>query len=148
MYQDILFPTDGSDGAEYALDHAIDLAGRYDATLHVLHVVADVWYPTGEPEGVDFDYTAVEQHLQDRGDRVVAAAADRAREAGVDCETEVTVGRTPHSAIADATEADVDLVVMATHGRRGLGRLLMGSVTEKVLRLSTVPVLAVRMPEE
>lgn len=149
MYQHILFPTDGSDGADYALDHAIDLAGRYDATLHVLHVVADVWYPTGEPDSVDFDYSVVEQHLRERGDHIVADAADRAAEADVDCETEVVVGRTPHRAIADTTEEDgVDLVVMATHGRRGLNRLLMGSVAEKVLRLSKVPVLAVRMPDD
>ncbi|MFD1514765.1 universal stress protein [Halomarina rubra] len=147
MYQDILFPTDGSDGAEYALDHAVDLAGRYDATLHVLHVVADVWYPDGDPEGFDFDASAVERHLRERGDRIVAEAAERAGEAGVDCETEVAVGYTPHRAIVDATD-DVDLVVMATHGRRGLERLLMGSVAEKVLRLSETPVLAVRLPSE
>ncbi len=149
MYQHILFPTDGSDGAEFALDHAIDLASTYDATLHVLHVVADVWYPSGDPEGFDFDMSSVEKHLQERGDRLVREASERAAESGVDCETEVVTGRTPHRAIVDATEDhDVDLVVMATHGRRGLDRLLMGSVAEKVLRLSEVPVLAVKFPEE
>ena len=149
MYQRILFPTDGSDGADYALDHAIDLAAKYDAKLHVVHVVADVWYPSGDPEGIDFDTSAVEKHLRERGDRLVREVAERAAEGGVDCETEVQVGRTPHRAIVDTTEEeDIDLVVMATHGRRGLDRLLMGSVAEKVLRLSEVPVLAVKLPDE
>lgn len=149
VYRRILFPTDGSDGADYALDHAVDLASKYDATLHVLHVVADVWYPSGDPEGFDFDTSAVERHLRERGDRLVQKTSERAVESGVDCETEVLVGRTPHRAIVDTTEAEgVDLVVMATHGRRGLDRLLMGSVAEKVLRLSEVPVLAVKLPEE
>jgi nucleotide-binding universal stress UspA family protein len=149
MYDRILFPTDGSDGADHALDHALDLAERYGATLQAVHVVADVWYPSGDPEGFDFDVTTVERNLRDRGDRLVAEVADRAADAGVDCETEVVVGRAPHRGIVDAIdEHDVDLVVMATHGRRGLDRLLMGSVAEKVLRLSSVPVLAVRLPEE
>ncbi|PSP75476.1 universal stress protein [Halobacteriales archaeon QS_1_68_20] len=125
MYEVILFPTDGSDGATAALDHAIDQASKYGATLDVLHV--------GDPES---DGDAVE------------AAAERARDAGLQVNTAVVQG-TPHEVIADyVTDRGVDVVVMGSHGRRGLDRYLLGSVTERVLRTVDVPVLVVPMVDE
>ncbi|MFC3478442.1 universal stress protein [Halobacterium litoreum] len=137
MFDAILFPTDGSDGADAALDFVLDVAVAHDATLHLLSVA-------------DTSRSAVEQQaevvetLESNAERVVADAAEQARERGIDATAEVRAGA-PHSAICDyATDAGVDVVVMPTRGRRGLERFLLGSTTERVVRRSDVPVLTLR----
>jgi len=139
MYDDVLVPTDGSTGADRAFERALDLAETYDARLHVLHVV-DVSGDAGE-----FRPVTVLDDLRERGENLTADLADRAAESGHDdVRTEVVDG-VPHRAILSYVEDnDVDLVVMGTHGRTGLRRYLLGSVAEKVVRLSDVPVLTVR----
>jgi nucleotide-binding universal stress UspA family protein len=142
MYRSILVATDGSPCSEVAGEHAVDLAGQYDATLHVLSVVE---------VDVSFSETITQQMLEDlekRGRKAVDAIADRARDRGVaDVDASVVRG-TPHKTILDyAHEHDVDLVVVGTHGRRGLNRLLLGSVAERVLRTADLPVLVVREKE-
>jgi nucleotide-binding universal stress UspA family protein len=142
MFDRILFPTDGSEGATVALEHVLDLADASDATLHVLSV----------PE-TTFDRAAGvnEALVEDRvaaGEEYVAAAADRAEERGVETVTAVEEGE-PHATIVEyADRHAVDLVVMPTHGRKGLERLLLGSVTERVVRRANVPVLTLRPDEE
>jgi nucleotide-binding universal stress UspA family protein len=140
MYDGILVPTDGSETAAAALDHAVDLAERYGATLHLLHVVESAMIPPTPAGGEVLD------RLSAHGDSVV----NEARE-GVDdrvpVETAVAEG-SPHRAILDYTaDADIDLVVMGTHGRTGLQHALLGSVAERVVRLADVPVLTVRHPD-
>lgn len=123
MYETILFPTDGSDGAATALDHAVDLAERHDATL-------DVLYAAGNGHDVD-------------PESIVEGAAETARSAGVDANT-VTIEGPPRDVITDyVDDRGIDAVVMGTHGRRGLDRYILGSVTEMVLRTVSVPVLVV-----
>ncbi|WP_435181785.1 universal stress protein [Halorussus sp. AFM4] len=143
MYDRILVPTDGSDQSERAFERALDLALTYDAELHLLNVV-DVSALTGE-----FDGMAVVDRLEEAGRGIVHRLRDRAREAGVDTvETLVREG-IPYSTILEyADDNDVDLIVMGTHGRTGLDRYLLGSVTERVVRKSDVPVLTVRSPAE
>lgn len=140
MYDAVLLPTDGSAGADRAVDHAVDLAASYDAVLHVLTVLDDAALGA-----------ATASTLADlRGHRTdaVEAIADRAREAGVAVETAVREG-TPHEEIlAYADERGVDAVVMGTHGRSGVDRVLVGSVAERVLRSAQVPVMLVRMTAE
>lgn len=142
MYDAILFPTDGSEGATVALEHALDLAERYDATLHVLYVAdtnRDSLVAVGD---------AVVDALEHEGESVVDEVVDRGRARGVDVDREVLQGD-PYRTILDyVDEIGIDLVVMATHGRRGIDRYLLGSVTEKVIRSADVPVLTVRMREE
>ena len=143
MYRSILVATDGSPCSEVAGEHAVDLARQYDASLHVLSVVE---------VDVSFSETITEQmleNLEKRGQRAIDAIADRARDRGVaDVDASVVRG-TPHKTILDyAHEHDVDLVVVGTHGRRGLGRLLLGSVAERVLRTADLPVLIVREVED
>ena len=139
MYRTILVATDGSPYSEAAGDHAIDLARAYDASLRVITVVE---------MDVAFSEAISEQMLADleaRGQQAVDTIATRARDRGVaDVDGEVVRG-TPHRAILDdAHEHGADLVVVGTHGRRGLDRLLLGSVAERVLRAADVPVLIVR----
>jgi len=142
MYEDILVPTDGSAGASAALDEAIDLAAQFDATVHSLYVV-DINATSTESGAVDLI-----ESFEQRGEDVVDAAAERASEAGVDAVGSVVTGK-PYRDILDYVDDNgIDLVVMGTHGRTGLERYLLGSVTEKVVRTADVPVLTVRAPED
>ena len=141
MHTNILFPTDGSDPARAALDDALDVAAAHDATLHVLHV-ADTNQDSLTRIGGE-----VVDVLERQGADIVEAAAARAEERGVSTVTSVLQGD-PHLTIVDYVDAsDVDLVVMPTHGRRGLSRLLLGSVTERVVTSVDVPVVVVT-PDE
>jgi nucleotide-binding universal stress UspA family protein len=137
MYDRILFPTDGSDPATETLAYALQIASAHDATVHVLNV-AD----TGR-DSVTAIRGEVVDVLEEEGQQIVEAAAREANDAGVTAVTEVLQGD-PHRTIVDYAErAAVDCIVMATHGRRGLHRFLLGSVTERVINTATVPVVAV-----
>jgi nucleotide-binding universal stress UspA family protein len=143
MYSQILVPTDGSPASDAAIEHAIDLAEQYDATLHALYVVDGAAYSTLEA-GAQVVVDALKSEGEE-ATRRVAAAAERE---GVDCETVVATG-TAYSTIRDyVDEHAIDMVVMGTHGRKGLDRYLLGSVTERVVRTSDVPVLTVRHPTD
>ncbi|AGN02128.1 UspA domain-containing protein [Salinarchaeum sp. Harcht-Bsk1] len=137
MYDQFLLPTDGSDGTDRAIDHSLELAGTYDATLHVLSVLDDASLTSVSEE-------AATEVLADR-EAAVEAVANAAREAGVDVVTSVREGSPHREILAYADEAAVDVIVMGTHGRSGVGRVLLGSVTERVVRDAPVPVVTVRM---
>ncbi len=142
MYERVLVPTDGSEGSTVAIDHALDLARTYGATLEALYVVDTANVSTEVTGG------AVIEAMERTGRKAVDAVAERAAAAGVDCDGEIARG-TPHRAILDhAEESGADLIVMGTHGRTGLTRYLLGSVTEKIVRLSEVPVLTVRIASD
>lgn len=133
MFDEILVPIDGSDCASVAVGYAEDLATRYDATVHVLSVVDS----RALEDAPHYDHVKAE-----RTDLVEEACEEL--DGDLALESAVRTG-VPHAAILDyADEAGVDLVVMGTHGRTGVERYVLGSVTEKVLRLSDVPVLTVR----
>lgn len=138
----VLVPTDGSVGALAAADHAIELALATGATLHTINVVniAGAWS--------DFDLGIVYDALEDAGQQAVDEVAERARKAGVQTvETEVQAG-TPSRTIIEYTNGHgIDCVVMGTHGRAGLDRLLLGSVAERVVKLADVPVIGVKSQE-
>ncbi|QLH76004.1 universal stress protein [Halosimplex rubrum] len=141
MYEDILVPTDGSAGASAALEEAIELADQFDATIHSLYVV-DLASLGTEAGAVD-----MVESFEQTGEEATEAAATRARDAGVTAEASVATG-SPHREILEyVDDHGVDLVVMGTHGRTGLERYLLGSVTEKIVRAADVPVLTVRADE-
>lgn len=141
MYDKILLPTDGSEGAEVAVEDAINLAERYDAELHVLYV-ADVRVDTAA-EAI----SNIMGQMEDIGEEATDSIRQEAEENGIDTVAEVSRG-IPHMEINSYTEENgIDLVVMGTHGRSGLDRLLLGSVTEKIVRTSSVPVMTVRRGE-
>lgn len=134
----VLVPTDGSDPAEAAANRAIALAEANGAALHVVHVV-DVTATWG-----DLDSGAVLEALETAGQRAVDRVIDLADEADLRAVEASVLTGTPARAIAQyAADRDVDLIVIGTHGRTGLDRYVLGSVTEKVVRTSTAPVLAV-----
>lgn len=137
MYERILVPTDGSDAAVAAVDTAIALARRFDAEVHGIHVVDS----TSMLAAAD-DTTG---ELVRRGKDAVAAVADRATDADVDATTTLIEEATPphRGILAYADDHDIDLVVMGTHGRTGVGRVILGSVTARTLREASIPVMTV-----
>lgn len=142
MYDSILVPTDGSVGSEKALDRAIDIAKRYDANLHVVHVV-------DTRIGIDGGAGTLFDDLEAAGQEAIDRGVEQASEAGVSTVEGAVANGIPFQAILDYTEEnDLDLVVMGTHGRTGLDRYILGSVTEKVVRMSDVPVLTVPLGED
>ncbi|PCR88962.1 universal stress protein [Natrinema ejinorense] len=142
MFDRLLFPTDGSDGAAVALDYALDLAAEHGSTVHVLNVPDTALYSPFQMDGDVVDA------LEAQGERIVRDAADRAAERGVETVTEVESGD-PYQEIIDyAASHDIDLTVMPTHGRRGLERFLLGSTTERVVRRADGPVLTLRPDAE
>ncbi|MFC4245882.1 universal stress protein [Natribaculum luteum] len=139
MYDRILVPTDGSETADLAVDHALEVASRHDAECHVLYV-AD----TNEPSLVRIE-GSVRDVLESEGEEIVTAAVERARERGVSVRDDVVQGHPAEAICEYATAYEIDLVVMGAHsGDPGQHRL--GSVTEQVIRSADVPVLTVREP--
>ena len=141
MFDRICVPTDGSDAAAAAFDHILTVAADHDATVHLLHV-ADTTRDSVTRIGGD-----VVDVLEREGDSIVADAADRAADRGVEAETAVRQGGVPETIVAYAEEVDADIVAMSTEGRQGMEHLV-GSTTERVVRQSPVPVLALRPGDE
>ena len=141
MYDDILLPTDGSDGIAAAATHTETLADRFDATVHVLSVVDTRNRFESPASGL-----SVEAWIDAERDRAERAAENTVALLHDDLvvETAVVEG-VPKTAILDYVEAEgADMVVMGTHGRTGLDHYLIGSVAERVVRRSPVPVVTVR----
>lgn len=139
----ILCPVDFSETSEHALEYAVELARRFEAQLTLLHVCQLPSYALSDgyapPEEFQEDYR---NRLQERVDEVVARYSDR----GVTIAGGLSEG-VPHEAIIDAAgRLQADLIVIGTHGRTGLSHALLGSVAERVVRTSKVPVLTVRRP--
>jgi nucleotide-binding universal stress UspA family protein len=149
MYSRILVAVDGSPTSEHALRHAIGLAKSLSATLGVVHVVDMGWLALGPELAVDIE--ALAKARRAAGESILGVARDVARAAGLAAETRLVETGTPTqrvpAAIADeAASWSADVVVLGTHGRRVVQRLLLGSVAEGMARLSTVPVLLVPGP--
>ena len=143
MYDEILFPTDGGPASQAALDHALDHARRYDARLHTLYVVDTTAYAS-----LDAGAETVISSLRQEGETALEAVAERADDADVSVVSEIISG-SPHKQLTDyAGRNEIDLIVMGTHGRTGLDRYLLGSVTERVVRTADMPVLTVRVSDD
>lgn len=143
MYEDILLPFDGSDGAAEALHHAAEISHWADATIHVLFV-ADT-----TRDSVTVVETEVVDALVQEGEDIVEEAEKTLHTLGVDYDSDVVQGHPAPTIVEYAEQYEYDVIVMPTHGREGVSRYLIGSVTEKVVRLSSVPVLTARMqPDE
>ncbi|SEQ43706.1 universal stress protein [Natrinema salaciae] len=147
MYERILIPTDGSETAETAVEHALDLAEQYGAEVHALYVV-DTNAMSLSLGGEQLDRIEQGQYgemdeVRERAERATGYVTDRAAERGIDTVEHVSAGR-PHSMIANYVDDNgIDLVVMGSHGRSGVRRALLGSVTERTLRSTRAPVLVI-----
>ncbi len=147
MYQHILISTDGSEIAQLGLDHGLDLAKALNATATII-TVTEVVMPL-LPRGAEatafahyHEYAAIQKET---AERVLAEALEKAREMGVTAEGVCfELGPPAEGIIQTAKERNCDLIVMSSHGRRGLRRLMLGSVASEVVGTSSIPVLIVR----
>lgn len=145
MYDRVIFPTDGSDAADRATEHAIALADRFDATLHLLYVVETPSIQATDAFATS-DFEATREAMVAEGTNAIEAVTDRAEQAGVEITSEVEEGQPAPTIVKAADEGDA--IVVGTHGRSGLDRYLIGSTTEKVVRTADVPVLTVPLVDD
>ena len=138
----ILVPTDLSEGAEEALDYACELAQRFGATIHLLNVIG---IPTlGVPElGIALTSTVIDTLVHDNQEALYALADSKRAKATIG-ERLLRTGDARNLINQTAKDLKIDMIVMGTHGRRGVSRALLGSVTETVVRSAPCPVLTVR----
>lgn len=145
MYKKILVPVDGSKTSTRGLDEAINLAKIHGSQLRLVHVVNEmVLMGAG---GSPLYFSDLIQSLRDAGKATLRTAELHVREKGLEPQTVVLEsigGRAANQIVEEANQWPADLIVMGTHGRRGLGRLALGSDAETVLRTAAVPILLVR----
>jgi nucleotide-binding universal stress UspA family protein len=146
MFQRILVPVDGSPTSTKALVAALQLAREVGGRVRLLHAFDELAYLTG------YEYSA-ELIQQTRGyaEKVLQDAREVATAAGVPVDTRLSeaLGQPLGETVAaEARRFEADLIVVGTHGRRGIGRVLLGSGAEQVLRLAPVPVLSIRSDPE
>lgn len=146
MYQHILISTDGSDVAQKGVDHGLTLAKGLDAKVTILTVTERLPVYAGLDVGLSaFAYDDYAASQKEAAEKVLAAAKAAAGRLGVEAETVFLENALPAEAIVETAKArNCSLIAMSSHGRRGLGRLVLGSVTSEVLTHSPVPVLVVR----
>lgn len=148
MYQRILVPIDGSETSNRGLQEAVRLAKEQGARLCLVHVIDQSAIP-GLPSSGLYVRTVLEA-VRRSGEVVLQHAANAVRVAGVDADSRMVdnfLGRVAEAIIDEAGKWRADLIVMGTHGRRGVSHLFLGSDAEMVVRMSDVPVLLVRAPE-
>jgi len=146
MYQRIMVPVDGSDTSNKALVAALQLARESGGRVRIVHVVEELAYLTGYEQYGAYSGELISA-LHDAGAKVLDDALAIAQSAGVEADSELhdNLGERLAEVVTDAADAwKADLVVVGTHGRRGLGRVLLGSGAEQILRLAHVPVLVIR----
>ena len=141
MYDEVLVATDGSEPAERAVEHAVEICRSFEACLHVVHAVSPRLFELLSTDSVKRKL----EEATESGESIVEEVADAARTKDVEVVTHVEQ-RIPHVAIAEYVEEnDVNLVVVGSRGRseKGIGDRLLGSVSTKVVYTSDVPVLTV-----
>jgi len=146
MFKKILVPIDGSPASTLGLNEAIKLARDQGAKLRLFHLV-DEYVAVSSMDGVTLDTGDLLDAMRETGNKIVAKAQAQARRHGLTPEAvmlESFGGRAADFIVQQAKKWGADLIVLGTHGRRGVKRLVMGSDAEQVIRTAPVPVLLVR----
>jgi nucleotide-binding universal stress UspA family protein len=140
MYKNILIATDGSDLSMRAATHGVSLAKSVGAKITAVTVSEPFhWFDPNMVEGAETAYKAA---MSQTAANTLSSVEDAARAAGLSCETIYLEEDRPYKGIIDTAKAkNCDLIVVATHGRRGVGSIIPGSETVKVLTHTTIPVL-------
>jgi nucleotide-binding universal stress UspA family protein len=135
----VLVPTDGSECAHTAVEHAGELARSVDATLHIIYVAEIGQVINGER------VERLREALEEIGEKALDLALEKVQSSTyLPTETSVLTGRPYLEITRYAEENDIDCIVMGTHGRKGISRFFLGSVTERVIRRADVPVISVK----
>jgi nucleotide-binding universal stress UspA family protein len=145
MYKNILIPTDGSELAGKAVKHGVNLAKYLGAKVTLLTVTTPYHIFTLETKMVEDTPAEYTKEVQTEAAKLLGSAGETAKAAGVACETVQVDHEHVYQAIMDTAKSKgCDLIVMASHGRRGISAIVLGSVTVKVLTHSGTPVLVHR----
>ena len=140
----MLVPTDFSQASDLAFAYAVDMAAREGSTLHLLHVLDEANFATAYPDGFYVELPGVRTQLTDEANARLEKMVARCTAANVAATTELAVGRAARVIVQTATTRGTDLIVIGTHGRSGFAHLMLGSVTERVVRMAPCAVLTVR----
>lgn len=146
--KDVLVATDFSAPSDTALNYARAMARSFGATLHVLHVFEPLWITSADVVGGGVALATMIQGLEDTARKQLEEAVTEEDRRELHATSAMVTSESPAREIANyAHDQKVDLVVIGTHGRSGISRMLIGSVAEKVVRLAPCPVLTVHHPE-
>jgi nucleotide-binding universal stress UspA family protein len=148
VFKHILLPTDGTAAAHPAIDACLRFAREIGARVTALHVAPALHIFAYEPGVTESVRQAVIKDRELHSKKYLDDVGQRAAAAGVPCQTMLVTSDFPHDAIIEAARSgECDLIAMASHGRGGIGALLLGSETQKVLTHSAIPVLVWRGAE-
>ena len=147
--RNILLPTDFSECGNYALAYAASLARKFGASMICLHVIEPI-VPTVGYSGMTepLPIADITEQLEDSAERELPKLAECEECEGIDIEELIVHGEAASEIVRVARERDVDLIVIASHGRTGLGRILFGSTAEAVVRHASCPVLVVKPSQD
>ncbi len=135
MFERVLLPTDGSKAAIPARERAFEIVQMAEGELHILHVVEQPALSGGK---------IIARKLEEKGERLLDGVSRRAERRGIEnVRTHVARGPPHEEILRYARNNDIDTIVMGTHGRTGVERYVLGSVTERVVRMADVPVITV-----
>jgi nucleotide-binding universal stress UspA family protein len=141
-FNNILFPIDFSECSEKVFPQALEMVKRFDARLHLLFVVTDLSYLTTIDVSRDLLMNTMAEVAR-AGENRMAVFCDKSLSGFSKYETKVVVGSPAEEIVKYADSEDIDLIVMGTHGRKGLDRTLMGSVADYVIKHAGTPVLTI-----
>jgi len=141
LYKKILIATDGSEYTKNSIDYGIDLAKNTQAKLHVIYVIDTAAFASIP---MDAAWESMYELLKQEGDEATRYVAEKAEAEGLEVEKLTVEGHPAEEIIKYAEKNSMNLIVMGTLGKSGLDRFLLGSVAEKVVRASKIPVLVVR----
>ncbi len=141
----ILCPTDFSENAEHALNYGLELARKFNATIHLHHVVQVPYMAVAYEIGPDV--AAAREMAENEGRQRLAKRVEELEAEGVRIEAHLTVGTPFVDIVTLAREKNIDLIVIGTHGWGALKQILLGSTAERVVRKAPCPVLTIKHPE-
>ncbi len=141
LYKKILIATDGSEYTKNSIDYGVELAKNTQAKLHAIYVIDTAAFASIP---MDAAWESMYELLKQEGDEATKYVADKAEDEGLTVERLTVEGHPAEEIIKFAEKNSIDLIVMGTLGKSGLDRFLLGSVAEKVVRTSKIPVLVVR----
>jgi len=148
MYRRIMVPLDGSELAECVLPHIEAIGKLSKASVELVHVIEPFELPTrgGIALSID-DLKQIAAHSKHDAENYLNGIVQRLKLAGIEARSKILTGRAADSLVDHIHKSNFDLIIMATHGRSGISRWVWGSVAEKILHSSSIPVLIVRSPE-
>jgi nucleotide-binding universal stress UspA family protein len=145
MYQKIMVPLDGSQVAECVIPHIETIAGKSDASVELVTVIEPLEIPTrGKIALSDDEIKQIDAEGRKEAHKYLDQVSARLKQSGVNARAVLLTGKAADSLVRYANNNAVDIIIMATHGRSGISKLFWGSVAEKILRATAIPVLLIK----